>query len=188
VYVKSTLKIQNRSVEVAGDDEDDVDNVPLYGRTYEGNGSGMDSRNPRVLAAAVDFYSHKSTGMINVIPGSSDMSLREPPLPNNFVGVKDSQKFSLSPGKIKTSILETHIKGTSLHRLMRTLYDPTNSGDVYRNTTYGSYRVMGYEKVILAEASKLTTSIAYEKNDRIAFKLNTHWNNSTNEYFMQQFL
>jgi len=42
---KSTLKIQNRTLNGASGDEESVDNVPLYGRSYSGYGNGTDSKN-----------------------------------------------------------------------------------------------------------------------------------------------
>lgn len=40
IYVKSSLKIQNRTVNTdANNEADDVDNVPLYGKQFEGSGN-----------------------------------------------------------------------------------------------------------------------------------------------------
>jgi len=143
--IKSALKVQNRTLNAAGDDDiDDVDNVPIYGKKYEGSGTGA-----RMITnnSDVTFYGDNRNGLIirstSIAP---DNYIREPPAPHLFTEVKKWSKVSIQPGSIKTSILSS--KGSqdlnNFHQGLMLFI--TNVTNVKRKV--GKFSFMALEKVI----------------------------------------
>jgi len=101
VDIKSTLKIQNRSANSLGSESDEVDNVPLYGRSYYGKGNGSTVSNT-LLIGAQTLYADDYSALI-ALDGAVDM--REPILPPQAIMATRAGKAHLDPGQIKTSVL-----------------------------------------------------------------------------------
>jgi len=178
VDIKSTLKIQNRTVNAEGDDSNDVDNAPLYGRGYYGNGNGTQYNDNTV--GTVPFVGDKDTGVISKDAGAS-VSLREPPFANMFVSCKQQGKIHLDPGQIKTSVL-TYKKTTLLNSLMRqTVMNNSTIGRLY--TTSGQFRFFGLEKMIDATSDPLSIIVAYEHNYLIGLAIQPLNNTITSSEF-----
>jgi hypothetical protein len=166
LYGKSDLKMQNRTVNDAGDDADDVDNVPLQGRSYSGtgNGTGAINRNNLYSGAARDFIAGETYGTIAKVP--TERWYQEPPGPEVFQSVKTSAKVKLDPGSLKTSCLITKTS-ISLNKFVKAVlvntFAPT---DGHHRHYLGQYRFFMFEKMItsLAGAEARNMLIAYETN------------------------
>jgi len=146
IYCKSTLKIQNRTVNDVGDDADDVDTVPLYGKSYEGSGNGMRSI---ALAANQSFISDDLYGDIwkqDTLSSAAGV-IREPPPPSAFVNVSKHGKVRVEPGQIKTSSLVFR-RNMDLDTFLKMFQqqDTVSGGQTY--VKLGKFRVMVLEKMI----------------------------------------
>lgn len=162
VYVKSSLKIQNRSVTKAADNEaDDVDNVPLYGRGYQGTGTCPRLIKPynSAVTSGIEFLPSHTTGVIYSGTVTEDF-LKEPLFGNEWKNVKKMGKLHLDPGVIKTSVL-TYYKTKYFNVMYSAL--KTDNGGLSVNTApkVGKYRLFGIEKMIDAVESQ-PFAVAYE--------------------------
>lgn len=140
LQTKSSMKIQNRTVNVVGveDDADDVDNVPINGYLYNCKGNNFLSKTQRTILKGIDTSgvlgggvntanndvilfegSSKSTpvyatGDAIFTPGATDQNTftkpAEPPKPFQIVNCKKSVKIRINPGGIKTSIVSSKTK------------------------------------------------------------------------------
>lgn len=171
-YSKSTLKIQNRSVSSADNNEaDDVDNVPLFGKSYEGKGTGAIYR--RQEDSTLPFCCQDDTGIISPHPISviaGQYSLNEPPNPKMFQYVSRNGSAHLEPGQIKTSALVTK-KSSTLTMLLQKLnsFRVVGSSVFFLDRSYkphGQFRFFALEKMIQAVATTEVNKIrlAYECN------------------------
>jgi len=167
VYVKakSALKMQNRTVEEAGDDESDVNNVPLYGRAIEGNGSGPRWKNQK-KEASVSFISNNQ-GIINVVEKTN---LQEPPNPEEFFRVKKVGKVKIEPGEIRTSVL-SHTVTKSFNSWYRGLNavqmisaSSPETEQLYPDYPIGKYRLFHIEKMLAAGTAYIKTAFEIQQN------------------------
>jgi len=161
----SQLKMQNRTVTVAADNEaDDVNNVPLVGKSYEGKGTGtkfltgQDGTTPFV---ADNYY-----GVI--VKGSNSNQLNEPPNARLFENVISSGKAHFEPGEIQTSTLKYEAEMT-LQNFVQLAYDSILDGAMptgrrYKFKKLGLYRFFGLEKMItsIGAVAENDVRIAYE--------------------------
>lgn len=171
--VKSSLKIQNRSKNSTETDDqaDDVDNVPVYGKSYESKSNGM-----RYFYEPTGLYErlvgNKRTGVIQIGVDSNTGTmgfLAEPPQPKLFVGVKKSGKVHLDPGVIKTSVLSEK-KTIKLDTLISKLYGIGGGISKIRGEV-GTCRVFALEKMLEVNTGPLQTilamNLAYEHDYKI---------------------
>lgn len=161
VFVKSSFKIQNRSKAAGGSPDaqestEVVDNVPLYGKSYSGKGSMLESKmfdfNPNDLVADTTYAIIEGS---EAIPGR-----KEPPQANEFRNVTSQGKIHLDPAEIKTSVL-TCTHHMYLNQLVWQCVVPTNSKSIA--TRYGKFRVFALEKMIDVGATE-NISVAIEHN------------------------
>lgn len=154
---KSTLKFQNRTVNETGDeDTNDVDNVPLSGRSYHGKGTGTEwnnGTNPRKPFFA-DRY-----GLIN--KDGNIEGLREPPFGQLFPRVKKQGKIAVDPGVIRTSGLRTVID-IGFNRFQR-VNDVNTYAATYPAGILGEFEFFSLEKVI-GGLSEQKIQVAAEHN------------------------
>jgi len=138
--IKSTLKMQNRSVDTLTDNEaQDVNNVPLNGKSYEGSGNGTQ-------------YTKSNDGsqglwcdpVFGLIASSGGGSQREPPMGHLFKGVSRAGKVRFEPGALQTSTL-TMYKTYKLSTLVKQLWVNTKSKSII---SLGLFRFYGLEKMI----------------------------------------
>jgi hypothetical protein len=167
-YAKSTLKVQNRTLTKGADNEsDDVDNVPLYGKSYFGfgNGTGAINKNGNYSIASRDFIGDEKYGTIAKVP--NEPWYQEPPGPEVFEKVKQFGKVALSPGDVKTSTL-SYRKTISLQQFGRVVFnhETTPDDDRHRRHYLGNYRFMMVEKMINAVGGteENQISLAFETN------------------------
>lgn len=164
---KSALKCQNRTVNTATGDEESVDNVPIYGRSYEGKGAGTGAitKDKRGTSfAAKEFTGDEESGTIAKVP--SEKWYQEVPNQSQFLKVKKSFSAKLDPGQVKTSVLQ-HRLNISFVKLITLLNRyQFNGGQNHLNHPLGMYRFMIFEKMLTAVQGTEVNSIklAYEVN------------------------
>jgi len=164
---KSALKLQNRTVVGAGDDEADVNSQPIYGKSYAGLGQGSNWRD--VFPAT--FQGSQATGIISGDDGTWS-SLKEPPELGNMKNVKRSGKIKLDSGEIKTSVLvsKRHIKFNDLFAL---LYPIGVGITAFVRKPIGEYRFFAYEKM-LDTGAVYNIVLAFEHNLDIEVSVRTN--------------
>lgn len=179
VMAKSTLKLQNRSkntTAVGEDQADEVDNVPIYGKSYEGRGCGTQVG----FQGSADLFADKVRGFIYTnIGGSTTSPMREPPMPNIFTNVNKSGKMHLDPSEIKTSVL-THSVTMTLNKFIMAFIVNDDQHSV------GKFRFFAMEKMIetvSTVADVIPITIGFELNSRIAVKVITKKTNNTISQF-----
>lgn len=155
--VKSSLKMQNRSYNIATDNEsDDINNVPLYGKTYEGRGNGFLPRdNSNVMAPCDVDYAW------NIYGASSSTTLQEPPEAYQLQYVTRSGKATIPPGKIKTSVINDRIV-MSLDTFFKTCYSqyPGTASDNLQFHRMGKIRMFAFERPIATLPGEVTPGVA----------------------------
>lgn len=167
LYIKSTMKVQNRTVNTAGTDMEAVDNVPLYGKIYEGRGTGTGQIQPApktggsgVGAQLIADNAHGS------LAGSAlDLGQQEPPQGWWFPGVKKVGKVHLDPGVIKTNRL-IYRKSFSLNNLRQLLLmsEPQNQAEKIR-TPFGKFAFMSFERMLqIGQLSATNITVGMEIN------------------------
>lgn len=189
VNVKSSLKIQNRSTNSSNTSEDVVDNVPLYGRSYEGPGNGCVGRsfsNVQNITAPGNFFP-ASLQAFEIAPGTNnnyqDPSIYgEPPLPRSFHNCKRSGKIHLDPGEIKTSVI-SYVRSFGFNTIFNVLFNGTTTpAGTLQRFFYGNYRMFCVEKMITAIAQTDASSIkvAYEVDTKMGlYVTDTNFNMSS---------
>lgn len=176
-YAKSALKLQNRTVTQSNDDNaDDVDNVPLYGKSYEGAGTGA-----YYVEGNVDMVGDEQYGFIKPF-GSLTESLNEPPNYRMLKYVKKHGKAHLDPGQLKTSVLNfrKNFMGSYFYNSINR-YGPVSNREW---CGLGNFRVFALEKMIMAEsiteANKI--NVALELDTKLGciiklpkYQITTYW-------------
>jgi hypothetical protein len=148
IIAKSHMKIQNRTVTVAADIEaDDVDNVPIAGRIYEGKGTGMITivKKSNAPAAQPLFFANITTGVIAITPASGPPL--EMPEPDYFDKIDKVGNIKIEPGEIKHSYLNwtKSMKFNSYRKAVQP-FQPDASNAT--NKRLGTFRLFAIEKMI----------------------------------------
>ena len=176
---KSSLKFQNRTINTEGGDEESVDNVPLYGKSYygNGNGTGAKGRGGTYAIASRDFVAEDTSGVIAKVP--VERWFQEPPGPEVLTKVKKYGKVHLDPGQIKTSNLFTTLS-ISIAKFWHTIAHVPQS-NIHHMHWLGKYRFLVVEKMLTSVAGNATNSIkvAYEHNLDLSCYVTTKVNNVT---------
>lgn len=193
----SYLKIQNRTLNQDGvsKDADDVDNVPIYGRSFTVNGNGSmfrDYNMPVAATSAPQLRTDPFFGILNYnltadIDAGSTM-WQEVPVKTQIVGVKSYGPAHLDPGQVKTSKLtfKTIISFPKLMLMIR-LKAPVGGATVNPPNTnatpffLGNTRIFAFEKMIKAVATTTANQVqlAYEVNTDIGCFVQTYQNYQT---------
>lgn len=135
---KSSMKMQNRTINAVGDDEEDVDNVPLYGRSFEFKGDTLFSG-----AGSVQQTTITCNQQYGYIVDASPQRAFEPVLASQYKNVKKYGKVHIDPGHIKTSVLTDQFSGNFVR-----LYSTYNTGNTTSHKKVGVTRVFQVEKMI----------------------------------------
>jgi len=179
--VDTTLKIQNRTVAAVGDDEVDVNNVPLDGKVYSGNGTGPQWKKN---ASAITFFCDSTSGLIRQDPASSMYS---PPMPAEFD--KTLKKFgsvSISPGDIRTSHLNDYTS-TSFDNWMAGVKCTGNGVTYFVRKHYGKYRFFVLERMIdVTQETPTPIVLVYENNVKYIVNAKTRVQNPTLQLSYEQ--
>lgn len=185
----SNLKVQNRSVPSAEDDADDeVDRIPVSGTIYRFKGMGSYFKRSAVgvlLEANFEPMGEKQDGLFTysaAVTGGA-VTLREPPLPYNFVRCISHGKVYLDPGVIKNSIVRekrTMYLSTLLRYVVGTNESATTSTTAI-GSPLGKFNLIAVEKLI--ETSNVTPtqliSLAYEMDMKIFGYITTKFLDNT---------
>jgi len=159
--IKSTLKIQNRSSNT-DNEADDVDNVPLYGKQYGGNGNGVLKKGGTF--GNQPFLADDTYGVMTRDGNTTDT--REPMIPETFTYCKTSAKAKLEPGEIKTSTL-TYNKVHMFNPLITELQIGVASA-VSDRTGRGTFRLFAFEKMLeVYPTTIIPIEVAFECNQNL---------------------
>lgn len=178
-FAKSSLKIQNATVSTAGAEADEVDNVPISGKSYTAYGTGLMSKEG--LNLGEPMVCNNTTG--SFVGTGTNIILPNMPPAGYFRNVTQMASQRIDPGKIKYSNL-FQSKTISLMALTKQLFSagPQGVGD-WNN--FGVSRIFGFEHVIKAKATAPTITVLGEHNLRLGMMLNFKVNTVTNERFAQ---
>lgn len=161
----SSLKVQNRSITVTGDDNedqaDDVDNVPLQGTILHGNGTGFKLKQDY---SGNGFYVNSSFGVFSGSSGDIAVAAgSEPFTAKQLQGVSAQGRILLNPGKIKDSYLFS--KGTMyFNTLWKSLRPIELVASDYIKLPYGKANMIMLEKQIHVSSDNIR--VAYEHNHK----------------------
>lgn len=155
---RSDLKLQNRTLKTATDDEVDVNNYPLNGKLYEAKGNQAVLAKPKYGAASTTFFTGDNITGTFFYAGSTDSSniMTEPQDKGMFVGCKQCVKVRVNPGKLITSSL-TVKQGFTFNNFIKMMQGAL-TGILGRNL--GRYRVYALEKTMSAETPATEGSIS----------------------------
>jgi hypothetical protein len=174
VFVKSHLRVQNRTVNDAGDSMDSVDNVPIEGRSFDFAGNGttyrdypanLSTQNPTLQCDPIKGV------MYQPVAGSTNSLYVDIPKASQFVGCKKVMGNHLDPGQIKTSVLYDKLS-IGLPMLYSKIYNNglTVAGTLSapRKVWLGKSRIFAWEKmidaVVVGPAGERAFNIAFEHN------------------------
>jgi len=163
IFSKSELKIQNVTIPSAeATSEDDVNNVPLVGRSYHINQwcpkTSDDDNNYLDIGV-------QNTGMItwraNQSSGVQYDTWKEPPPSKAFVNCTASALQRLEPGTIKSHMSMTRKSMKLEDFLLAIAYNASNASN--KNTRIGTHDMFALERLI-GMAGALPIKIVYECN------------------------
>lgn len=171
-YCKSSLKMQNQTVNTTADDNsDDVNNVPLYGKSYEGTGNGAfyikDYNNKNFIGRQSDGLIIYQPDAVTAAGTPNDFALGEPQSYKLFKYAKKSGKIHLDAGQLKTSVL-TFQKNMGFSAMWRNIDQDTFEQSTAW-TTMGNFRFFGVEKMMqfITTTSTNRIHLAYEVDNKI---------------------
>lgn len=175
---KSTFKMQNQTPG-SNAESDVVNNVPIMGKFYEGNGTGTNTfRNGAVEQQFIINDVHGS--YVNPIDTALVYTgLSEPPPPGYFTNVKKFGKVHLDAGQLKTSVL-TYKRRILLNKLCEIIYGNEASHDDLKPN--GKFRFFHWEHMLKSSTSVSDLSIAMEHNLRMAMSMKVSKTFYTDEY------
>lgn len=163
-YTKSTLKMQNRSVTAVLDNEaDDVNNVPIHGKSYSGAGTGAFYS---LQNTTISYHGQYQTGVIDAT-SSSYNGTQEPPQPFHFNKIKSSGKVKLEPGELKTSSL-AYGRSFNFSRLFN-IINPWSTAYSKPVRPIGKYRFFAWEKILDCQSS-VPVAVSFEHNLSMNYK------------------
>lgn len=156
---RSTLKMQNRSIATLDDDEStDVNNVPLSGRSYDFNGNIIVPRDNVMGNGLAIFTTPSNETGISIIGALSTTVLQEPPPPYFFANKPKSAKITLSPGDIKTSVLNDKVN-VNLSTFFRFVNGLLRAASTQLYNPQGKSRMFAFERVIARLPAELEPGI-----------------------------
>lgn len=155
VFIKTstTLKVQNRTATVEGEDAEDVDNQPIKGYLY--TGSGMQPRNN--VDVAVAFDCNTVNGMI-LKSGSSTNSTQDPPHPGTFKSAKAVAVY-VNPGQVKITRFFVE-KKIDFWKFVTQITPEALIGNQSYVQSFGQWRMLALEKIIDVGTNPIL--VAYE--------------------------
>jgi len=175
---KSNLKVQNRTVFTAGEDEMDVNNQPIYGKGYFGTGSGAEMVGD---VGSTNFYAHGLTGVI----GGDDLTvplLESVPAPELFKGVKKTGKWYCNPGDIKTSQLKSRSSMLFTDAVLKLVPQGAGANSNIRKKM-GHFRFFVFDKMIftaMAGDPAYNMVLAFENQWQVAAQVSVRQAKLTN--------
>lgn len=165
LFGKSSLKLQNRSFNGTDTQADDVDNVPLYGKTYGGKGNGVIQTMPYGIAAGRQLIASRFNGCI--FGNQDDAGQNEPISQVYFPGCTMSGKALIDPGHVKTSTVVTS-KVISFNLLKKQIQVDRSAEKV--RSGLGEFRFFALERMLQTSTAE-TISLGYENNSYLSMNL-----------------
>lgn len=193
VDVLSTMKFQNQSVTLAEDDTaDEVNNVPLIGKTYHGKGTGTRYVVDERAAGATGSFPFYCDSKFGVILRKGDINaLAEPPSAKLFENVQKSGKLHIGPGDIQTSVIK-YRKSLPLANFIAIVFDGRNDTAAgsgrFKMKYLGEFKFYGFEKQIdaVAPTAENNIRVAYEHDLKFACMITPHKPTITTQLFEEQ--
>jgi len=171
LYSKSNFKHQNRSVDDLADNQiDDVDNVPIVGRTFEGHGTGVNRFQGVNGPASGNFVAQVGNGLVSytaITTGNNDL-----PEAREFDRKVSVGKCRLDPGDIKTSQLVSTHSGNISKFYYSCLVPRVSPSTLTQIKPYGKFRFMCYCKMIDAAFTAQPMTIAFELHSVLKMSVN----------------
>jgi len=168
VYCKSSMKIQNRTQNTSIDSEA-VDNVPLYGKIYSGNGNGVNMLTSTATGTQIQLLANNANGLIT--GSEADLAMSEPPHAWFFPGVSKAGKAHLEPGAIKTNVL-TYKRKISINYFRKMIGRQFTLGVTKAKLPFGKFCFFGFEKMIQTAAPAVgNITVGLEINHFIAMNM-----------------
>lgn len=194
IYVKSTLTLQNRTIDEPNDDSVlNIDRVPLIGKRYHGNGSGTKYITmPQISlgvgqGATVPFGGDMFDGVIWVDPENCNRrgeliartrirGLDEPPPSRHFQGCRGAKPVNLEPGQMikDTLYLKKKMKiqdfvNAAWTKPIVTADDETLAvtSNAFRQSKVGNWSFFGMEKKLMATSATDTNAV------KLAYQVDT---------------
>lgn len=166
-YVRSILKVQNRTRSALGTQDDQVDRIPLIGRSYEVNRCGFQLATINSAGPNWAFTTDPDNGLIQLEANSSGQNIfKEPPMPSVFKNKVKHGGIKLGPGVIKYSTLNTH-STIDLTVFLQQVF-ATNPQDSFFN--YGKTRMFAMEKPMNLDEENLI-NIGYEHQYEVGISI-----------------
>lgn len=184
MLVEQQMKVQNRSIAEAGDDEvTRIDNVPLYMHMYGAQGNCFEYTQKR-SGANFNLCAENVSGVIK--PTDDVPYAQEPPRPKEL-NARSYKKIILEPGSIHESKLRYH-KTVMFQNVWSFLGSTTSlTSPQYTKKKYGEARLFGFDKMIetIAPGAALRQpiKIAYELNTFYCFQFKPGYNNVTTQLY-----
>jgi len=167
LYLKSSMKIQNRTIEDSTDNLESLDQCPIYGKSYSGVGNGVEQPTRLFTATSLQLIADQNLGIIE--GSASDLGLQEPISKVYFNHVKNEGKIKLEPSQIKTSVL-VYQRTFSVNRLRKIIADGINGSKL--RSSFGKFRFFAFERMIqIGNPAAGNITVGYETNNHCAVSL-----------------
>lgn len=191
IFVKSDLKIQNRTLANGADEDanssENVANQPLYGKSYFGKGNGLICKIDSTAANnGKSLICSDQTGLLTYpIPSTTAAFwLNEPPLPTLFSPKPAYTKAQIEPGVIRTSTLQKKMtcKQTEFWQIWQTYPSVGTNGQALQSR-YGQFRIFAFEKMICATNTDTNPILGLEMNYRVGMYISFPRNKNSAEVY-----
>lgn len=150
----SHLKIQNRTINTAGNNEaDDIDNVPIDGRFFDYKSNGTTFNDYTTAGGSSVLTTNADTGVLPISAPTTTGTTMYKEIPNykQFSGCKQAGNCHLDPGEIKTSVLKDSFT-LSFSQMMKILFEKPTAVNLHSQYLVGKSRAFAFEKMINAVA------------------------------------
>lgn len=166
MYHKSSMKVQNRTVNDAGDNLESLDVVPLYGKTYGGKGNGPLQNSAYSSGIVKQLIADRDSGYIEGT--ASDIGQAEPINSIYFPGAKQQGKLKIEPAHIKTSVL-TYNRHIGVNYLRKLLGDALSQSKI--RSPLGNFRFFALERIIQTSLTPTSITLGIEINHYMSMSL-----------------
>jgi len=160
MYCKSSLKLQNQTVSSGGDQNDEVDAIPVVGKSYFGFGNGTTSN--RSDHTEEQFWTRQDGGSMTKV-GTVASGLAEMPPKSYFQNVKSVSNTSIDPGRI----IQSNLYDKRVLTQSRLIGAFVSANQVTDKSTIGKFRFFGYEHMLKPKSTTPNIIINAECNYEI---------------------
>jgi hypothetical protein len=163
----SEFKVQNRTVAVVGDrEEDNVTQCPLLCKVYDGSGTGTTikagtpGQQGFIAGNQLVFVAKADSGIIAALGGATEQ-FNSPPPKSYFPNVKKCAQVSITPGEIKLSTLQ-YKKSFSMSQFADHVFGDTLTASQRKIKPLGNFRMFGIQKFMDVSNMEGVVSVALE--------------------------